>query len=237
MISEELRTKTGLKLNFICGNSLNVEDTEALSSKTSLVVLYYTGSGDYYYFAGEKMLSVLNDREIKYILDTELKDRKMGLLTATQKVVSSYAILAKAMAEKLGVRLESLKSVQVKPITSFYYRASNSFPLNIPVKLFYASPLLFIGLFPVLAWSLLVKYTLYLWGESAASAGRLIWRGLLIIVSALLVIRVGMDYNNIVAAVGAALILFLPLIMIVTAVFKDDISEAACRFFGWEGEE
>ena len=232
-VFEELKEKTGIKIHFVCGNSMKPQEVSGLTGEDSLVVFYNRSSGNYNYTAGEEVLKSLSGPEIQYILDSELKDGKMGFLSETQKVNSSYMVLSKVIAEKAGLKLDTLKIIPVKPVTSFFYRASNTFPLNVPVRLFYGSPLLFISLFPVVAWGILVKLTLFLWGDGAALIGRFIWRGLIIFVSVLLVIRIGMDYNNIVAAIGAATILFLPVIMIFAAFFKDDVKEGMCRFFGW----
>jgi Mn2+/Fe2+ NRAMP family transporter len=83
-------------------------------------------------------------------------------------------------------------------------------------------------------YALFVKLFGLLWGDNGERAGRFIWRAVIIFIAIIIVIRLGMDYNNIMAAIMCAGVLFMPVLMIFTAVFKDDAKEALCKFFDWE---
>jgi hypothetical protein len=73
-----------------------------------------------------------------------------------------------------------------------------------------------------------------LFGEAAAKTGYKVWKVFLILVFCVIITRVLLDYNRLVGAISAVLVLFMPFVAISSAVFKDEIRNFTFKFFGWE---
>lgn len=237
-ITRELKDKTGIELIFVIEKNVDFNKNyidSILKDKgidNKLFVFIDELKNRSYSIQGKKVDEGVTEEKVKYILDNSLSDKNIDILS--KKIVSTTAILAKNISDEKNVSLESLKGIFVKPLDSFFYSTTEKFPFNIVVKLFYANPIVFISLFVALSWGILVRCSEILWGEKGAKAGNILWKLCLFLTFCIIIVRVGVDYNEYLGSIGAALVLFLPVAVVVSAVFRDDIQEFCIKFFGWE---
>lgn len=241
-ITRELKEKTGLDIFLIVEKDINFNNIyveqflKGKDKNNSLFVFVDNKNNKTYKIEGKNLNKIISSEEIKYILNNEIVESKMKFFS--DKVMSTVTIIAKNMADNKNVKLESLRGIFIKPINSIFYKTTSKFPGSIIVKLFYLNPLLFISIFPVVTWIILVKLNEFLFDKKRDELkdvlGYFLWKVLLFVVFCIITIRVGVDYNEYLGSIALTIILFMPFLVIVIAMFKDEIQKYLCKFFGWE---
>ncbi|MEI6845634.1 MAG: hypothetical protein WCK36_01140 [Candidatus Firestonebacteria bacterium] len=237
-ITSELEGKTGIKINFIIDKNINFTSDyfktalRGRNPENEIIIFVDKDRNKYYKFQGKNTSGIINPGYLKYIIENELGGSNP--LFMNERLDSLAAILASAVSEKKGVPLKSLEGVYVKPVNSFLYRATSLPPFSYFVKAFYFNIFLFISLFPVISWFIFVKAAGLLFGEAAEEKGLKYWKVFLLAVFCVIITRVLLDYNRYVGIVAAVLLVFMPFVVIGSAVFKEEIRTFTFKFFGWE---
>ncbi|OGF50642.1 MAG: hypothetical protein A2231_07855 [Candidatus Firestonebacteria bacterium RIFOXYA2_FULL_40_8] len=237
-LTGELESKTGIKIRFIIDKNIEYnskyfqEVIKGRKSDNDIVIFIDKVKNKYYKFQGKNTTGLLGPDDLKYIIENETNGFS-GLLF-NEKLDSLSAVLASLISEKKGVTLKGLKGVYVKPVNSFIYRLTNTPPFSFAVKAFYYRWYMFISIFPIVTWFVFVKAVEILFGGQAAEKGIKVWKVFLFTAFCVIITRVLLDYNRLVGAISAILVLFMPFVAMGSAVFKDEIRSFTFKFFGWE---
>ena len=237
-ITGELEGKTGIRIRFIVDKNIEFsakyfEAAVKGVNRDNEIIIFIDKSGNKYYkFQGKNTIALLSTENLKYIIENETA--RTDSMFFNENIDSLAAVLASAVSEKKGVPLKSLEGVYVKPVNSFLYRLTNTQPFRFVVKAFYYNKVLFISIFPICAWLVFVKAIEILFGAAAAEKGAKVWKVFLFATFCVIITRVFMDYNRLIGSIAGILVLFMPFVVMGTAVFKDEMRSFTFKFFGWE---